>query len=102
MRVLLLRPPRYVWPFNSETSAFWQPLGLLCLAAFVRRELPGVEVAVWDAPGEKFGWRTLERRLAERPIDVLGIGEETVSAHEALRAAGLVKQIGRASCRERV
>jgi anaerobic magnesium-protoporphyrin IX monomethyl ester cyclase len=93
MRVLLLRPPRHVWPFNSETSAFWQPLGLLCLAAFVRRELPGVDVEVWDAPGEKFGWRTLERRLAERPIDVLGVGEETVSAHEALRAAGLVKRL---------
>lgn len=93
MRVLLLRPPRHVWPFNSETSAFWQPLGLLCLAAFVRRELPGVEVEVWDAPGEKFGWRTLERRLAERPIDVLGVGEEAVSAHEALRAAGLVKRL---------
>ena len=93
MRVVLLRPPRYVWPFNSETSAFWQPLGLLCLAAAVRRELGGVEVEVWDAPGERFGWRTLERRLAERPIDVLGIGEETVSAHEALRAARRVRRL---------
>jgi len=92
MRVLLLRPPRYVWPFNSETSAFWQPLGLLCLAAAVRRDLPDVEIEVWDCPGEKTGWRTLQRRLAERPIDVLGIGEETVSAHEALRAARWVRQ----------
>ena len=48
MRVLLLRPPRYVWPFNSETSAFWQPLGLLCLAAAVRRELPDVVVEEVD------------------------------------------------------
>jgi anaerobic magnesium-protoporphyrin IX monomethyl ester cyclase len=93
MRVLLLRPPRYVWPFNSETSAFWQPLGLLCLAAAVRRELGDVAVEVWDAPGERFGWPTLRRRLAERPIDVLGVGEETVSAHEALRAARLVKHL---------
>jgi len=93
MRVLLLRPPRYVWPFNSETSAFWQPLGLLCLAAAVRRELPGVRVEVWDAPGEKFGWRTLERRLAAERVDVLGIGEETVSAHEALRAAATVRRL---------
>jgi len=91
MRVLLLRPPRYLWPFNSETSAFWQPLGLLALAAAVRRELGDVEIEVWDAPGEKFGWKTLRRRLAERRIDVLGIGEETVSAHEALRAAELTK-----------
>ncbi len=91
MRVVLLRPPRYVWPFNSETSAFWQPLGLLCLAAAVRRDMPGVEVEVWDAPGQKWGWRTLAQRLAEGRIDVLGIGEETVSAHEALRAADLAR-----------
>ena len=91
LRIILLRPPRYVWPFNSETSAFWQPLGLLCLAAAVRRDFPGATVEVWDAPGEKCGWRTLERRLAQRRIDVLGVGEETVSAHEALRAAETVK-----------
>ncbi len=95
MRVLLLRPPRYVWPFNSETSAFWQPLGLLCLAAAVRRELPGVQVEIWDAPARKWGWRTLAARLAEHRVDVLGVGEETVSAHEALRAAALVKQLHR-------
>ncbi|MCJ7543288.1 MAG: B12-binding domain-containing radical SAM protein [Phycisphaerae bacterium] len=93
MRVVLLRPPRYVWPFNSATSAFWQPLGLLALSAAVLRELPEVAVEVWDCPARRWGWRTLERLLAERPIDVLGIGEETVSAHEALRAAALVKQL---------
>ena len=93
MRILLLRSPRYVWPFNSETSAFWQPLGLLCLAAAVRRDLPGAQVEVWDCPGEKCGWKTLEARLAARRIDVLGVGEETVSAHEAIRAAQLVKRL---------
>ncbi len=93
MRIVLLRPPRYVWPFNSETSAFWQPLGLLALAAAVRRDLPGAQVEVWDCPARRWGWRTLARRLAEQAIDVLGVGEETVSAHEALRAAGLVKEL---------
>ncbi len=94
MRILLLRPPRYVWPFNSETSAFRQPLGLLCLAGAVRQAFGSdVEIEVWDAPGEKMGWQTLARRLAKRPIDVLGIGDEAVSAHEALRAATLVKDL---------
>ena len=93
MRVVLLRPPRHVWPFNSETSAFWQPLGLLCLAAAARGELPDLRVEVWDAPGEKMGWQTLRQRVEAEPIDVLGVGEETVSAHEALRAARLVKRL---------
>ena len=92
MRVVLLRPPRYVWPFNSETSAFWQPLGLLCLAAAGRKHVPEAEIEVWDAPGNHWGWRTLEMKINERRIDVLGVGEETVSAHEAMRAAELVKR----------
>lgn len=92
MRVLLLRPPRCLWPFNSEYSSFWPPLGLLCIAAAVRRDLPGVEVEVWDAPGRRWGWRTLTARLRAARFDVLGIGEETASAHEALRAAAVAKQ----------
>jgi len=93
MRVVLLRPPRFVWPFNSETSAFWQPLGLLCLAAAARAALPGIEIEVLDAPARKCGWRTLREILAARRVDVLGIGEETVSAHEGFRAATLVKAL---------
>ena len=93
MRVILLRPPRYVWPFNSETSAFWQPLGLLCLAGHARREMPELSLEVWDCPGERIGWRTLQQRLGERRIDVLGIGEETVSAHEGVRAARIVRRL---------
>ncbi len=93
MRVLMLRPPRYLWPFNSETSAIWQPLGLLSLAAAVRQDHPGIQIEVLDAPALQMGWQTLERHLRERPVDVLGVGEETVSAHEAIRAVRLVKDI---------
>jgi anaerobic magnesium-protoporphyrin IX monomethyl ester cyclase len=91
-RVVLVRPPRYVWPFNRETSAFWPPLGLLCIAAAARERRRDVRVEVIDAPGERIGWKTLAARLERERIDVLGIGEETVSAHEGLRAAGIVKR----------
>ncbi len=75
MRVVLLCPPRFLWLFKSETSAFWQPLGLLFLAAAVPRELTEAKVQVFDAPANQWGWRTLERVLGERRIDVLGIGD---------------------------
>ncbi len=93
MRVILLRPPRYVWPFNSETSAFWQPLGFLCLAAAVRERMPEARVEVWDCPAERCGWKSLRSRLAAQRVDVLGLGEETVSAHEALRAARMARDL---------
>ena len=91
MHVLLVRPPRYVWPFNSETSAFWQPLGFLALAGMVRRELPDVRVSIIDCPAEKIGWRSLQARMRRETPDVLGIGEETVSAHEGLRLAAMAR-----------
>lgn len=93
MRIVLLRPPRLLWPFNSDSSAFWQPLGLLCLAAWTRRRKPDWRLEVWDCPAEKCGWKSLEARIAKESIDVLGLGEEAVSAHEAMRAAALVKRL---------
>lgn len=93
MEVCLVRTPRYVWPFNSGTSAFWQPLGLACLAAAVRARLRGVNVRIIDCPAAGIGWRSLAAMLAELRPDVLGIGEETVSAAEGIRLARLVREI---------
>ena len=93
MKLLLVRPPRYLWPFNSQTSAFWQPLAFCCLAGQVRRELPEVEVGIVDCPALRMGWRSLAGLLADRRPDVVGIGEEVVSAGEGLRLAGLVKRL---------
>jgi len=66
MRILLLRPPRYVWPFNSETSAFWQPLGILSLAAAVRRETPQAEIVVWEKLGTVTNGTAVHFRLCLR------------------------------------
>ena len=74
MRIVLLRPPRLLWPFNSENSAFWPPLGLLYLAAAVRRDLPECDVEIWDSLGERCGWRTLEERLTSRPVLIGNVG----------------------------
>ena len=33
MKILLIRPPRYLWPFINESDNFLLPLGLPCLAS---------------------------------------------------------------------
>jgi anaerobic magnesium-protoporphyrin IX monomethyl ester cyclase len=93
MNICLIRTPRYVWPFNSGTSAFWPPLGMACLAAAARERLPRASVEIIDCPGEQIGWRTLAARLEALRPDVVGIGEETVSAPEGLRLARLVREV---------
>ena len=92
MNVVFVRTPRYVWPFNKETSAFWQPLGFLSLAAQLEACFPDWLITILDCPGIKMGWNTLISTLQTNWPDVICIGEETVSSDEALRLAHTVKK----------
>ncbi|MBL7152734.1 MAG: cobalamin-dependent protein [Phycisphaerae bacterium] len=92
MKVVFVRTPRYLWPFNSETSAFWQPLGLMSLAGQLESSYPDWSVRIIDCPGSKIGWKTLLSALSCDWPDVVCVGEETVSSHEAMRLASLVKE----------
>lgn len=93
MKVFFIKPPRYLWPFHSERSGVWQPLGFASMAAVLRREMPDLEVRILDCPALKMGWRTLEATLRADPPDVVCIGEETASAPDGLRLAHLAKGI---------
>ena len=42
MKVLLVAPPRRLWPFMNEQDNFLMPQGLACIAAVLRE---GCEVA---------------------------------------------------------
>ena len=92
MKVVFVRTPRYVWPFNSETSAFWQPLGFMSLAGQIEASHPDWSIKIIDCPGSKIGWKTLLSKLNYDWPDVICLGEETVSSHEAMRLANSVKK----------
>ena len=92
MKVVFVRTPRYVWPFNSETSAFWQPLGFMSLAGQLEGSRPDWSIKIIDCPCSKIGWKTLISLLSCEGPDVICLGEETVSSEEAMRLAGLVKK----------
>jgi anaerobic magnesium-protoporphyrin IX monomethyl ester cyclase len=92
VKVVFVRTPRYVWPFNGETSAFWQPLGFMSLAGRLEASRPDWSVKIIDCPGVKIGWKTLLSTLNSDWPDVICIGEETVSSDEAMRLAAFVKK----------
>lgn len=92
MKIVFIRTPRYVWPFNSETSAFWQPLGFMSLAGQLEASRPNWFTKIIDCPGSKIGWKTLFTTLSSDWPDVVCFGEETVSSHEAMRLASFVKK----------
>ena len=72
MKVMLIRPPRYLWPVVNESDNYMLPLGLPCLAAVVRERMPDVEIKIIDCPPLKIGWNTLGKILREERPDVVG------------------------------
>jgi len=92
-KILLIRPPRYLWPFINESDNFLLPLGLPCLAAAIRSKLPDIEIKIIDCPPLKIGWESLSRILKEENPDMVGAGEEALYCHEAVRLFKLAKEI---------
>jgi anaerobic magnesium-protoporphyrin IX monomethyl ester cyclase len=92
-KIILVRPPRYLWPFINESDNFLLPLGLPCLAASIRTRLPQMEVKIIDCPPLKIGWKTLGKILQEENPDIVGAGEEALYHHEAVRLFKLAKEI---------
>ncbi|MFA5356852.1 MAG: radical SAM protein [Candidatus Omnitrophota bacterium] len=92
-KVLLVRPPRYLWPFINESDNFLLPLGLPCVASAIRKGFPDIEVKIIDCPPLKIGWRSLENILREEKPDIVGAGEEALYHHEAVKLFELSKRI---------
>ncbi|MFA4989408.1 MAG: cobalamin-dependent protein, partial [Candidatus Omnitrophota bacterium] len=92
-KVILVRPPRYMWPFINESDNFLLPLGLPCLAAAIREKYPHIEVKIIDCPPLKIGWKSLKENLERENPDIVGAGEEALYQHEAGRLFKLAKEI---------
>jgi len=91
-KILLVRPPRYLWPVVNESDNYMMPLGLPCLAAMIKLKMPDVEIKILDCPPLKIGWATLAQLLKREDPDVVGAGEEALYHHEAVRLFNLAKQ----------
>lgn len=91
---LFVRPPRPLWPFNGSSTAFWPPLAFASMAAALREQVPGLRVAILDAPAMSMGWKTLTATMRSLSPQYVAIGEEAVSCVEGFRLARLAKELG--------
>ncbi|MFO8015694.1 MAG: radical SAM protein [Candidatus Woesearchaeota archaeon] len=91
-KILFIRPPRFRWPFHSENSSFWQPLGFASMAAVLRENIDDIDVRIIDCPILKKGWKQVPKILRREKPDIICIGEETVSSNEAVRLIGIARQ----------
>ncbi len=93
MKILFVRPPRTFWPFNSESSSFWQPLAFCSIAAVLREQLDFVEVKILDCLPLKLGWKSVRAYLEREKPDIIGLGDETASSHESIKLIALAKEL---------
>ena len=92
MKVLLVAPPRLLWPYMNEQDNFLLPQGLPSLAAVLRAD--GADVEVIDCPPQKVGWASLEERIRKTRPDVVGAGENhAIYAREVIRLVETVKRV---------
>ena len=80
-----------MWPMNSESSSFWQPLGFASMAAVLREN--DFDVSILDCLPLKIGWKSLRQELERIKPDVICVGDEAASAYEAIKLIKLAKEI---------
>ena len=93
IKILLVRPPGHLWPLINESDNWLLPLGLPALAAYIRREMEGVEIRILDCLAEKVGWRSLEKAISDYQPDVFGVGDLLIYMFEGLRAVSIAKRL---------
>jgi len=92
MKVLLINPPRYYWPYLSEGDNYILPQALPCLAAILREN--NIDVKPIDCLPLKMGWKTLERTIEKEQPDVVGVTtSETMFTPEGVKLCELAKKI---------
>lgn len=92
MRVLLVQPPRRVWPFMNEQDNYLMPQALAYVAAVLREG--GIEVKVIDCMPQKVGWKTLETMIRQFEPQVVAAGENHATyAAEVSKLVALVKRV---------
>lgn len=95
MNVLLVNPPFILSKEHpsSKTGAILPPLGLLYVAAFLRKQHPEVDVQVLDCPTYGLDIEEFGGKIAAFRPDVVGISIYTPTFPAVLEAAKKVKEI---------
>lgn len=92
MRVLIVRPPKYLWPYMNEQDNYLLPQALVTLGASVREQ--GHDVVLLDAMPLKMGWASLAGAIRDLRPDVVCAGDsETLYQHESGRVFHVAKEI---------
>lgn len=90
-RLLLVEPPKRYWFVMGDYNP--PPTSLLILAAYVKRELPEVEVDLVDCQGQGLDWDGVERAISSHRPDMVLASGYTCNAYVCARVAETAKRV---------
>ena len=95
MKVLLVNPPHALSAHNPLAAAGLSlpPLGLLSIAAYLRRTMPGAEIKVIDWPGRGLNAAEFEAELAAFRPELAGITVYTGAFTSAMTVCVAIRKL---------
>lgn len=92
IKVVFIEPPKDVWFVMGEYLP--PPLGVLQIAAYVEREVDGVEVKVLDCNAQQIGWAGMENQLKSYNPDIVASSSlATCNAYAVIRTLETAKRV---------
>jgi anaerobic magnesium-protoporphyrin IX monomethyl ester cyclase len=89
--LLFVEPPRNFWFVMGEYLP--PPSSLLILAAYVERELPGVNIDIVDCQADRLDWKGLEKYIESTDPSIVLTSGFTTNAYTCARACEIVKTV---------
>ena len=89
MKILFITPPMKMWLMFGDTIAPY--LGYAHMGAVLEQN--GIDVEVLDCMAERLTWEEMEREVAVRKPDIVGIGSATAWANAAVEAFRRIKRV---------
>ena len=90
-KILFVEPPKDYWFIMGEYLP--PPTGLLILAGFVEREIPDLEIAVYDSQAKRSNWDDVEKFIESYKPDIVAASGFTCNAYACARVAELAKSV---------
>jgi anaerobic magnesium-protoporphyrin IX monomethyl ester cyclase len=100
MRILLVNPSQenFIsfqagWTLGLRDVGYYQPLGILYIAAYLKRDQPDIDIKVVDAASPDMPYGRLQHIIGEFRPDLVGISTYTHTFIDALTISRIAKRI---------
>jgi anaerobic magnesium-protoporphyrin IX monomethyl ester cyclase len=92
MKIMFVEPPKDFWFVMGEYLP--PPLGILNLAAYLRKHDETLEIEIVDCQAERISWDGLKSRMESSQPDIVAPSSlSTCNAYRGLRTIGMAKKV---------